>query len=87
MQKLPVKFRVFQIISQYEDIANEELYKILKQEYPLDRHVTLHGIDNYLMSLKAVGLIRNSLTLLSDTGTMIQKYQLTENGVNKLKYI
>lgn len=87
MKKLPVKFRVFQIIAECDDISNREIYERLKEEYPLDRHVTPQGVDNYLMSLKAVGLIKNTAAFLSDERTILEKYRLAEDGLNKLKYI
>lgn len=87
MGQLPVKFRIFQIISEQENISNEEIYQQVKAEYPLDRHVTPAGIDNYLMSLHAVGLIRSSFTQLSQEGRIIQRYQLTPGGLTKRKYV
>ena len=87
MSKLPLKFRVFQIIAQQQDVSNSELLTILQSEYPNERYVQQMEIDNYLMSLKAVGLIELSGALLTDTGSVVQQYRITGSGTSKLKYL
>lgn len=87
MSKLPLKFRVFQIIAQQQDVSNLELLTMLQSEYPNERYAQQAEIDKYLMSLKAVGLIELSGALLTDTGTLVQQYRITASGTSKLKYL
>lgn len=87
MTLLPVKYRVLQLVFQHDEISNDELYKVLKKEYPLDRFVNEQGIDECLISLKAVGMVKVTDGSLTDTGRLIQRYQITARGLDKMKYI
>lgn len=87
MGALPVKFRIVQIIADCSEISNEELYTILKKEYPHDRHVSQSGIDSYLMSLKAVGIIEPISSRLTQDRTVVQSFKITATGISKMHYI
>ena len=87
MTLLPVKYRVLQLVCQHDEISNDELYQVLKREYPLDRFVNEQGTDECLISLKAVGMVKVTAGSLTDTGRLIQRYQITARGLDKMKYI
>lgn len=87
MSKIPVKFRVIQVIFQKEQVTNQEIYKIVKKEYPLDRSVHEKGIQEYLQSLKAVGLIELTSASSDKNGKLKQSYKITGYGASRMKYI
>jgi len=87
MNHLPVKFRVVQVIFQKEGVSNQAIFEMLKNEYPLDRSVNEKGVDNYLLSLKAVGLIEIANASLDKKGKLKQCYKITEYGASRMKYI
>ncbi|AET66271.1 hypothetical protein Desor_0570 [Desulfosporosinus orientis DSM 765] len=87
MKKLPVKFRVVEVISEHNGVSNEEIFNMLKDEYPTDRNVNDEGIDDYLLSLKSVGLIEVTSVTLDDNGKLRHCYKITDYGTNRMKYI
>lgn len=87
MSQIPVKFRVVQVIFRKEGVSNEELLEMLKKEYPLDRSVHEKGIEDYLLSLKAVGLIELTSASSDKNGKLKQCYKITDYGASRMKYI
>lgn len=87
MSQLPVKFRVIQAIFQQEGLSNQEIFEVLKKEYPLDRSVNEQGVDNYLLSLKAVGLIEIASATSDKNGKLLQCYTITDYGASRMKYV
>lgn len=86
MNQLPVKSRVLQVIFLNEGVSNQEILEMLKNEYPLDRSVNQKGIEDYLLSLKAVGLIElTSVALVNNK--LKQGYKITDYGTSRIKYI
>jgi hypothetical protein len=87
MSTLPVKFRLLQIIFQNQGISQKKILEILKEDYPDDRYVSEKGVEEYLVSLKAVGLIELSNITLDKRGDLEQFYKITNYGVSRMKYI
>lgn len=87
MAQLPIKFRTLQIIDQHEGITNEDILEILKKEYPRDRVVNYDGVEKYLISLKAVGLIEAISVTLTNSGKLKQSYKITPYGISRMKYV
>lgn len=86
MKQLPVKFRIVEAIFQHEGLSNQELLEMLKKDYPSDRSIHEKGVQEYLQSLKAVGLIE--LTgAFSDNGKLKQCYKITDYGASRMKYV
>lgn len=87
MGELPIKFRTLQIIKENEGINDEDIFKMLKKEYPRDRIVNFRGIGEYLISLKAVGLIEVINVTFTNSGELKQSYKITPYGKGRMKYI
>jgi len=87
MGQIPVKFRVVQVIFQREGITNLELLEILKKEYPQDRSVHEKGVQEYLQSLKAVGVIELTSAFSDEKGKLIQCYKITNYGASRMNFI
>jgi DNA-binding PadR family transcriptional regulator len=60
---------------------------VLKNEYPLDRSVSEEGVEEYLLSLKAVGLIELASAIRDTNGKPKLYYKITDYGASRLKYI
>ncbi|TGE32874.1 hypothetical protein [Desulfosporosinus sp. Sb-LF] len=87
MSQIPVKFRIVQVISQIEGVSNQQILGMLKIEYPLDRSVHEKGVEDYLLTLKAVGLIELTNVTLNNKGKLKQYYKITDYGASRMKYI
>lgn len=87
MSQMPVKFRVAHLIFQNEGVSNQELFEVLKKEYPFDRGVSEKGVEDYLLSLKAVGVIELASVTLDKNSKLKQCYKITEYGACRMKYI
>jgi hypothetical protein len=87
MSKIPVKFRLLQLIFENEGVSKDKLLLILKEDYPQDRYVCEKGVEEYLISLKAVNMIELSDLTLDEFGKIGQFYKITPYGMNRMKYI
>ncbi|EGW39611.1 hypothetical protein [Desulfosporosinus sp. OT] len=92
MNQMPVKIRTAQVIFLNEGVSNEgvsnqQILEMLKNEYPLDRSVNEKGVENYLLSLKAVGLIKLTSVSVDDNGNLKQSYRITDYGASRINYI
>ena len=87
MSQMPVKFRVVQVISLNEGISNQELLEMLTTEYPHDRSVNEKGVEDYLLSLRAVGLIETTNVISDKHGKLKQYYKITDYGASRMQYI
>ncbi|MGI1659544.1 MAG: hypothetical protein ACRKFN_11245 [Desulfitobacterium sp.] len=87
MFQMPVKFRVAQIIFHNEGVSNQAIYEMLKKEYPLDRNVNEKGVEANLLSLKAVGIIQPMDAKIDEKGNLIQYYQITQYGSNRMTHL
>ena len=85
--QIPVKFRLVQAIYQKKNISNQEILEILKNEYPCDRSVTEQGVEDYLLTLLTTGLIELTNTTLDNDRKLKMCYELTDHGMNLMKYI
>ena len=87
MCKIPVKFRTVQAIYQNENISNQALLELLRKEYPLDRSISEKGVEDYLLTLTASGLIEQTSVALDNNGTLRVSYKITDYGTRLMKYI
>ncbi|MFZ7101189.1 MAG: hypothetical protein ACOWWO_00830 [Peptococcaceae bacterium] len=87
MSLLPVKIRILQLIKYHEGISNEDLLANLKKEYGLGRNLTEKGIEDYLISLKAVGMIGLTDIILDESGRLKQFYKITKYGAERMKHL
>ncbi|WP_088226070.1 hypothetical protein [Desulfosporosinus sp. FKB] len=87
MSQIPVKFRLLQVISENENLSNQELLEILRNEYPLDKSVNERGIEDYLLTLTATGLIDLKNAALDDNGNLQLSYKITDYGKHLMKYV
>ncbi|ODA40076.1 hypothetical protein [Desulfosporosinus sp. BG] len=86
MNQIPVKFRVVQVIFLNAGVSDQKIFEMLKHEYPLDRSVNEKGIEDYLLSLKAAGLIELTTVTLNNN-KLKQCYKITDYGTSRMKYI
>jgi hypothetical protein len=87
MSQLPVKFRIIQAIYESKQLSNIEILQILKKEYPLDRSIKANTLEQYLLSLKVVGIIEQKSATVDFDDELIIYYKITDYGVSRMKYI
>jgi hypothetical protein len=84
---MPVKFRVVQAICHNENITNQGILEILKAEYPLDRSVGEKCVEDYLLTLTAVGIIDQTSVIIDNNNKLKLCYKITDYGTGLMKYI
>ncbi|AFM40589.1 hypothetical protein Desaci_1585 [Desulfosporosinus acidiphilus SJ4] len=87
MCQIPVKFRLLQVISQNDNLSNHKILDILKKEYPHDRSVNEKGVEDYLLTLTATGLIELKNAVLDQSGNLELSYSITDYGKSLMKYV
>lgn len=87
MGLLPIKFRILQLINENESISSQDLLKSLKNDYRFDWNLNENSIDQYLISLKSVGMIELTDVVFDTDGKLIQFYKITKYGMDRMKYV
>lgn len=87
MSQLPVKFRIAQMVYRKKEISNKEILQILRIEYPFDGSINEIEMEEYLLSLKAVGIIEQTRARTDLDGELIVFYKITDYGVRCIKYM
>jgi hypothetical protein len=87
MSQIPVKFRVVQTVFQNENISDQGIYEVLKKEYPFDRSVNEKGVEDYLLTLTASGIIDQTSVTTDKNDALKLRYKITDYGKRLMKYI
>lgn len=88
--KLPMRFRILQLICNGEEgkntIESKKIKEIIFNEYGSERQCKNKIIENHLLALKSVGLIEEiSVTLENDE--FVSQYAATGEGLKRLNLI
>lgn len=85
--KLPLKFRILQLIAEAEAVSNDELAKRIAGEYGGERQACKKTVADHLTALETTGMIVcRPLTLCSD-GFLEEELTLTPYGREQLRYL
>ena len=82
--KPPLKISILAAVSNTGPASSAEIMDALHPQYGRERQFNLHSISNHLLSLNAVGLIRDSGVSLKSDGSLEIKYVATEQGQKRL---
>lgn len=87
-ETLPMKFRILHYASKAGDaISVHDLIKDLKDEYGTDGQFNKKMLSHHLDSLRAVGMIEVTEADFDSSGDLLIKYQITDYGADRLKYL
>lgn len=88
MIKLPMKFRILQIICENsinkKNIDTNKIIKLIKLEYGEEKQCNPKTIKMHVLSLKSVGLI-NELNVHMCNNELISEYNSTKEGFKRMK--
>ncbi|HBI74404.1 MAG TPA: hypothetical protein DDY59_14675 [Lachnospiraceae bacterium] len=87
MNQMPIKFRIVQVIYQNKNVSNQEILKILKNEYPCDRSINEQSVEECLLTLLTTSLIELTSTTLDNNSKLKTCYEITEYGKNLIRYL
>jgi hypothetical protein len=86
--KLPMRFRILQLIcenDEKENINTEKIKKFIFSEYGNEGQCRNKTIDTHIMALKSVGLIEEAEAVSTKSG-IVSKYKATSEGYKRLKF-
>jgi len=73
------------IVSQKDEVSNKEVAEMLKEEYGDEGQYKESIINTHLMSMRAVGIIKNTRVELDEKGNLVQYFTITDYGKKLLK--
>lgn len=88
--KLPMKFRILQLICE-KSIQNKtsnlsEIFNSIKVEYGNEKQCCIKNIQTHILGLKTVGLI-NEVNVYRDNDKLVSEFKSTHEGFNRMKLI
>ncbi|UIJ38299.1 hypothetical protein LWC08_01680 [Desulfobaculum bizertense] len=63
----------------------QSLLDELRDEYGSERQFTKSHVENHLMSLKAVGILRDFDAEITESGQLVPRYVITPYGKGKIQ--
>ncbi|MCI9597576.1 MAG: hypothetical protein HFE75_09825 [Firmicutes bacterium] len=88
MDKLPLKLRVFEYLSQADHpVTTQEVMDAIKDEYAGERQMNYHRMDDYMQALLGVNMIREANVEYNEKGELQVHYEVTDFGKSRIKYI
>ncbi|NYE58515.1 helix-turn-helix transcriptional regulator [Carboxydothermus ferrireducens] len=86
--KLPLRFRILHLLGvEQKALIPEEIMEKLKDEYGNERQFRKNAIIGHLQSMKAVGLVQTTEVYLTDAGELVERFEITDYGRDRLKYL
>ena len=84
--KIPFRCNlILRLMEHREGLSPEQLYDLMKEGYGAERQCTVKGIDNQMMSIKSVGLVKIRETIVNEQDELVSIYQLTDYGLARAK--
>lgn len=83
--KLPLKMSIVNLFVDQEVRTKHNIFSELKSEYGTEGQFTKDAIENHLMSLKAVGILKAEEARLTSRNELVQAYSITSFGLSKLR--
>jgi len=86
--KLPLRFRILHLLAvEKKPLTPDEIIEKLKAEYQGERQFTKKAVIGHLESMKAVALIEAVEVYLDKNGDLVEKFQISDFGKDRLKYL
>ena len=85
--KLPLKFRILQLIAAEEGISNRELVRRIAVEYPGERQAREKVIADHLTAFETTGMIVCRPVCLDGDGCLEEELAVTSYGLTRLRYL
>jgi hypothetical protein len=85
--KLPLKFRILQLIASERGISNLDVATRIAAEYPGESQTKQAVVENHLTAFQTTGIIAGTPTGLAADGTLVLELTLTEYGAGRLRFL
>lgn len=84
MSKIPMKMMVADCFGRGEALNARAVHDIISDHYPRERYCSVECVHEHLMSLKAVGILRDEGSYVDDDGDLVSVYRISEYGLERL---
>lgn len=82
--KMPLKMSIAQLFTDLTPRTKHKVFVELKTSYGTEKQFTRDTIENHLMSLKAVGVLKAEEARITAQNELVQAYAITSFGLSKL---
>ena len=83
--KLPLKMSIANLFVDQVSRTKHTVFTELKRSYGTEKQFNRDSIENHLMSLKAVGILKAEEAQLNSRNELVQAYSITSFGLTKLE--
>jgi len=81
---MPLKMSIAKLFEDNTPRTKQHVFTALEPIYGTERQFTEKAIENHLMSLKAVGILKAAEAFLNANNEIVQAYTITSFGISKL---
>jgi DNA-binding PadR family transcriptional regulator len=85
--RLPLRFRLLELLCELPSATVPELMARLQREYGGERQLRASVLLGHLLSLRAAGLLEDRGGSLDSDGSLLLVFAATEAGRARLKYL
>jgi hypothetical protein len=85
--KLPLKFRMLQLIAAERGISNVEVAARIAAEYAGERQSGQTLVEDHIAAFETAGMITSRPTGMAASGTLVQTLTLTTYGLGRLRFL
>jgi hypothetical protein len=87
MPKLPLRFKILQLVGKHEAISEQEIYFRMKPDYGGDGQFSEAAVRMHLHAMRANILIEDDGADLDEYGSLVEKYKIAELGKKRLELL
>ena len=87
MPKLPMRFKILQLVGKHDSLSDQEIYAKLKPDYGNEGQFSEAAIRLHLHSLRANTLVEDDGAEVDEHGNLIELYKITELGHQRLQML
>jgi len=85
--KLPLKFRILQVIASEPGVSNCEMATRIAAEYPGERQARRSVVADHLTAFETMGMINSRPLALAEDGSLVEGLTLTAYGLDRLRFL
>jgi hypothetical protein len=87
MPKLPLRFKILQLVGKHEAISDQEIYFRMKPDYDCDGQFSEAAVRMHLHAMRANVLIEDDGAELNEYGSLIERFKIAELGKKRLEML
>jgi len=84
MSNIPMKMMIAACFRQGEALNASAVFDLICDHYPGESYCSIATVRVHLMSLKAVGILKDEGSYLDDDDQLVSVYRISEYGLDRL---